>query len=63
MLTNSLIIGDDPGSGLIVLITDTENHGVYYWDRSFYFPESSEEENTYKIAGSFKEFINGLRYP
>ena len=35
MLPTSLIIGDDPSSGLIVLITDTENHGVY-WDH-FYF--------------------------
>src|SRR5690625_3092329 len=50
LLPNSLIIGDDPGSGLIVLMTDAENEGVYYWDHSFYFPQSSEEENTYKIA-------------
>lgn len=63
MLPNSLIIGDDPSSGLIVLITDTENHGVHYWDHSFYFPQSSEEENTYKIADSFKGFINGLKNP
>ncbi|MDA2048984.1 SMI1/KNR4 family protein [Bacillus cereus] len=63
MLPTSLIIGDDPSSGLIVLITDTENHGVYYWDHSFYFPQSSEEENTYKIADSFKDFINGLKNP
>ncbi|WP_210367046.1 SMI1/KNR4 family protein [Bacillus sp. REN3] len=63
LLPNSLIIGDDPGSGLIVLITDAENYGVYYWDHSFYFPQSSEEENTYKIADSFKDFINGLNNP
>ena len=63
MLPNSLIIGDDPGSGLIVLITDSENYGVYYWDHSFYFPQSSEEENTYKIADSFKDFINRLKNP
>lgn len=63
LLPNSLIIGDDPGSGLIVLITDAENYGVYYWDHSFYFPQSSEEENTYKIAESFQDFIDGLRNP
>lgn len=63
MLQNSLIIGDDPGSGLIVLITDPENHGVYYWDHSFHFPQSSEEENTYKIADSFTDFINELKKP
>ena len=63
LLPNSLIIGDDPGSGLIVLITDIENYGVYYWDHSFYFPQSNEEENTYKIANSFNDFINGLNNP
>ncbi|NMD72233.1 SMI1/KNR4 family protein [Bacillus sp. DNRA2] len=63
LLPNSLIIGDDPGAGLIVLVTDVENYGVYYWDHSFYFPQSSEEENTYKIADSFKDFINGLKNP
>ncbi len=61
MVPGSLIIGDDPGSGLIVLITDNENDGVYYWDHSFYFPQSGEEENTYKIADSFKDFIDGLK--
>lgn len=63
LLPNSLIIGDDPGSGLIVLITDDENYGVYYWDHSFYFPQSSEKENTYKVADSFEEFINTLMNP
>ncbi|WP_028403030.1 SMI1/KNR4 family protein [Ectobacillus panaciterrae] len=63
MLPKSLIIGDDPGSGLIVLITDVENYGVYYWDHSFYFPQSSEVENTYKIADSFKAFISRLKNP
>ncbi|MCC5803760.1 SMI1/KNR4 family protein [Rossellomorea vietnamensis] len=63
MVPNSLIIGDDPGSGFIVLITDPENYGVYYWDHSFYFPQSSEDENTYKIADSFKDFMNELRNP
>src|SRR4051812_11883104 len=43
LLPESLIIGDDPGSGLIVLITDDKNYGVYYWDHSFYFSQSTEE--------------------
>jgi len=58
-----LVIGDDPGSGLIVLITDTERHGVYYWDHSLSFPQSREEENTYKVAHSFKDFLNELIHP
>lgn len=63
ILPNSLMIGDDPGSGFIVLITDTENSGVYYWDHSFSFPQSNVEENIYKIADRFKDFINGLDNP
>ncbi|MPQ44940.1 SMI1/KNR4 family protein [Clostridium tarantellae] len=60
---NSIIIGDDPGSSMIILINDNDFKGIYYWDYSFYFPQSSEEENTYKIADSFKAFINGLKKP
>jgi len=63
MLPYSLVIGDDPGSGLIVLITDTEKHGVYYWDHSLSFPQSCEEENTYKVAHSFKGFLDELIHP
>lgn len=63
MLPKSLIIGDDPGSGFIVLITDLEHYGVYYWDHAFYFEQSNEEENTYKIADSFSLFIQGLKNP
>jgi hypothetical protein len=63
LLPESLIIGDDPGSGLIVLITDDENYGVYYWDHSFYFSQSTEEENTYKISDSFSQFIQNLSNP
>lgn len=63
LLPNSIIIGHDPGSGMIVLINDPEIQGVYYWDHSFYFEESNEEENTYKIADSFRSFIEGLKDP
>ncbi|WP_079526163.1 SMI1/KNR4 family protein [Halobacillus hunanensis] len=63
LLPKSLIIGDDPGSGLIVLIHDSENDGVYYWDHAFFFDQSDEDGNIYKIAGSFSSFINGLEHP
>lgn len=63
LLPNTIIIGDDPGSGMIVLMKDTEMRGVYYWDHSFYFKQSSEEENIYKIADSFQAFIEGLKNP
>src|SRR5690554_8002146 len=41
LLPNSIIIGDDPGSGMVVLINDPEIKGVYYWDHSFYFEQSN----------------------
>ena len=63
LLPNSLIIGDDPGGGFIVLITSPEHNGIYYWDHSFYFPQSSEENNIYKIADHFGDFLQGLKHP
>lgn len=63
LIPNSIIIGDDPGSGKIVLVMDPELEGVYYWDHAFHFEQSNEEENTYKIAESFQAFLNGLKNP
>lgn len=63
LVPNSLVIGDDTGSGLIMLISDNEKSGVYYWDQSLHFPQSTEDENTYKIASSFKSFANRLSNP
>ncbi len=63
LFSNSVIIGHDPGSGLIVLINDNEDGGIYYWDHTFNFEQSSEDENTYKIADTFQDFINGLKTP
>lgn len=34
-----------------------------YWDHSFHFEQSNEEENTYKITDSFQSFIEGLKDP
>lgn len=63
LLPKCIIIGDDPGAGMIVLNNDYETKGVYYWDHSFYFEKSNEDENIYKIADSFQDFINGLKNP
>jgi len=61
--SNSLIIGHDFGSGLIVLINSPEKKGVYYWDHTFNFEQSTEEKNTYKIADSFQAFVDKLKKP
>ncbi|EMS70127.1 SMI1/KNR4 family protein [Ruminiclostridium cellobioparum] len=63
LLSNSIIIGRDPGTGMVVLINDAEIKGVFYWDHSLFFNQSNEEENVYKICDSFQEFINQLKKP
>lgn len=54
----SILIADDPGGGLFLLV---KNAGVYYWDHSWFFEQSSEEENIYFVASSFTEFMNKLK--
>ncbi|OEH81628.1 SMI1 / KNR4 family protein [Enterococcus rivorum] len=57
LLENTVIIGDDLIQGLILIICDGENEGVYYWDDSYHFENSDDEMNTYWIANTFTEFI------
>ena len=63
MLPYTVIIGGDMGAGLIVLLNSPKKQGVYYWDHSYYFKESSDERNIYKIANSFQEFVDNLKTP
>lgn len=60
LLPNSVIIGDDPGAGLFVLFTPLDG-GVYYWDHTFYFKQTTQERNIYKVASSFRGFIDNLQ--
>jgi hypothetical protein len=61
ILPESIIIGSDAGDGLLMLINDGENDGIYYWDHTFSFEQSSEENNLYFISNSFSEFIDSLK--
>jgi len=63
LLPNCIIIGDDPGSGMIVLMQSVEIQGIYYWDHSYFFSQSSANSNVYRIADNFTQFINMLTYP
>lgn len=56
LLPEALVIGDDLRLGLIVLICNGENSGVYYWDDSYNFEASNDENNMYFLANSFSEF-------
>ncbi|WP_205004665.1 SMI1/KNR4 family protein [Scopulibacillus daqui] len=60
MIENTIIIGADYGSGLLVLINQEEEKGIYYWDNALELESSSEEENTYKLSDSFGQFIKML---
>ncbi|EJX0633974.1 SMI1/KNR4 family protein [Salmonella enterica] len=57
---DSLIIGMDPGGGFILLICNGINNGVYYYDHSYFFDLSCDDNNTYFIADTFSDFLNLL---
>lgn len=59
---NTLIIGTDPGGGMLTCITTGEDKGIYYWDHSHFFETSTEEDgNTYFVADSFADFSSKLK--
>jgi hypothetical protein len=57
---NSLLIGSDPGGSWILLICDGENDGIWYYDHSYFFEQSTDELNTYFICETFTEFLEML---
>lgn len=61
LMESSLIIGTEYGSGLFVLICESDQAGVYFWDNGQELEGSSDEENVYKLATSFGAFISGLK--
>ena len=56
----TIIIGASHEHGLIVLLCEGENAGVYYWDDGYEFECSSDEVNTYFIADTFTEFVQNI---
>ena len=61
MFERSVIIGSDCGSGLIVLCNNEDSPGIYYWDHSYNFEQSDDENNVYKISNDFITFVNALQ--
>ncbi|GAA3758392.1 SMI1/KNR4 family protein [Flavobacterium ginsengiterrae] len=57
---NSILIGRDAGGAFILLLNDNINNGIYFYDHSYFFEESSDSKNTYLIAKSFDDFIKIL---
>ncbi|MFB9246324.1 SMI1/KNR4 family protein [Massilia antarctica] len=56
----SLIIGSDAGGGFLLLCTEEDSAGIYYYDHSYLFSTSADEENTYLIYPSFAELHSAL---
>ena len=62
-LSKSLVIGTDPGGGMLLLVT-TEvgdfSKGIHFYDHSHFFEASNSDCNTYFICDTFSEFITIL---
>lgn len=55
---SSIIIGHEYGSDFIVL----NSKGVYLWDEAGNVSTTTEDNQFYKIAGTFTEFLKKLEY-
>ncbi len=60
LMEHAIIIGDDLLQGIIVMITEGDLQGIYYWDDSYNFDESTDDENTYLIFNNFKELLEKI---
>lgn len=61
--SESMIIGMDEGGGFILLVCNGVNDGVYYYDHSYSFDLSNDDNNTFFIADTFSEFLHSLSHP
>ncbi|EUJ33772.1 hypothetical protein MFLO_01020 [Listeria floridensis FSL S10-1187] len=59
IMDGMLIIGDSQEHGFIILGTN-EYEGIYYWDDSYVFEESTDEENTFYVNRSFTELVENI---
>ena len=60
MLPGSVLIGDSIQNGFIVMVCGRENKGIYYWDHSYTYEASDDENNMYRIADTFGDFLRML---
>ncbi len=56
MLDGAVLIGFDVHQGFLFLIADgRDDTGVYYWDDSYVFEESDDDQNVYLLVKDFSE--------
>ena len=52
---DSFVFGTECGGGLFVMIVSGEDRGIYFWDHTFIFDQSSVDSNVYFLADNFIE--------
>ena len=57
---DSFVFGTECGGGLFVMIVIGEDRGIYFWDHTFIFDQSSVDSNVYFLADNFTNFIEKL---
>ena len=57
---DSFVFGTECGGGLFVMIVSGEDRGIYFWDLTFIFDQSSVDSNVYFLADDFTNFIEKL---
>ena len=57
---DSFVLGTEYGGGLFVMIVSGEDRGIYFWDHTFIFDQSSVDSNVYFLADNFTNFIEKL---
>ena len=57
---DSFVFGTECGGGLLVMIVSGEDRGIYFWDHTFIFDQSSVDSNVYFLADNFTNFIEKL---
>ena len=57
---DSFVFGTEYGGGLFVMIVSGEDRGIYFWDHTFIFDQSSVDSNVYFLADNFTNFIEKL---
>ena len=60
LFPGSVLIGDSIQNGFIVMACGGENKGIYYWDHSYTYEVSDDENNMYRIADTFGDFLRML---
>lgn len=54
---DSFVFETEYGGELFVMIVSGEDRGIYFWDHTFIFDQSSVDSNVYFLADNFTNFI------